>query len=517
MVAAELRYRLVAAGAAAVTAMAVFALVWLGGQTSNPTAVYLGMAAILGLVPLALRLSKGWTLAIILLYLGLLDGFLRNTTGVSSLTLGRDVLLYVLVAVSLAQLAVRHQRVELPPLGVWVIAFVAIVLVQLLNPRSTGLAYSLAALRPHLEWVPLFFFGYVAVRTVRRLELFLALLLVVAAANGVVSFLQFQLSPDELAQWGPGYERLVYGTGDVTARVFGETDDLKVRPMGLGGDLGFGGVTGFIGLVAGAALLFMRPRKVAVQAGILALAALALAGVIASQARVTIIGAVVAVAALGLIAVDRRRFVPLLMAATIALLGLPVLAGALEQQFGSDAFRYESIAPDKIVSTIVEERAPTYEVLPDYVRDFPLGAGIGTTGPALSFPGGDREPLNGESQYNVLVLELGIVGALLVIGFHLRLIWLGARGVRRRRDPAERFAVAALVAPLVAAVVLWTVGPTTTAPPFAPFTWFAAGGIAWWCVTRLREDEAAQLASSPRSRARASSAAAASRDRRSTS
>ena len=153
------------------------------------------------------------SLAVLLLYLGLADGYLKLKTGSSSVTLVRDLLLYSIVAGALVRLAVRGERVRLPPLGGWVIAWVAVVLVQLANPDDGTLLHSVASLRQHIEWVPLFFFGYALMRTKSSLRGFLLLLLVVAAANGVVGLIQLNLTQDQLAGWGPGYSKAIKGGG----------------------------------------------------------------------------------------------------------------------------------------------------------------------------------------------------------------------------------------------------------------------------------------------------------------
>jgi hypothetical protein len=111
----------------------------------------------------------------------------------------------------LVRSVVKRQPLELPPLTAWVIAWLAVVLVQLLNPDNWSTLHSVASLRQHLEFVPLFFIAYSIMRTKRRLRVFMVLLLLVAAVNGAVSLIQFNMSPDQLASWGPGYADLIDG------------------------------------------------------------------------------------------------------------------------------------------------------------------------------------------------------------------------------------------------------------------------------------------------------------------
>src|SRR3954447_7761357 len=143
----------------------------------------------------------GWSLAVLLLYLALVDGFVRLATGTPELTLLRDGLLYAIVLGLALRALVRRQPLSMPPLSVWVVAYVAVVLVQLTNPAAGSLPHAVASLRPHLEWVPLFFVAYLVMRDVRRLRTFFLLLLVVATVNGVVNVVQLNISVEQFASW----------------------------------------------------------------------------------------------------------------------------------------------------------------------------------------------------------------------------------------------------------------------------------------------------------------------------
>src|SRR5919197_1017689 len=91
------------------------------------------------------------------------------------------------------------------------------------SASASCLGRTVASLRPHIEFLPLFFLAYLAVRTKRQLRAALALLVVIGAANGIVTFVQFSLTPDQLASWGPGYAAKIEGTDEVSGRVFYDT------------------------------------------------------------------------------------------------------------------------------------------------------------------------------------------------------------------------------------------------------------------------------------------------------
>jgi hypothetical protein len=127
------------------------------------------------------------TLSVFLLYLGLVDGFLKLRTGSSLATLGRDVLLYAIAGGGLVRLILRGAPVRLPRLTAIVAIWVMAVVVQIFNPAVPSITHAVVSVRQHIEFVPLFFLGYAVVRTERRLLGMLALLLVAASANGLVS------------------------------------------------------------------------------------------------------------------------------------------------------------------------------------------------------------------------------------------------------------------------------------------------------------------------------------------
>src|ERR1700690_3443561 len=162
------------------------------------------------------------TLAVLALYLGLFDGFLKLKTGSTVATLGRDVLLYSIASGAMVRLSLSRHRLRVPKLTPGVLVWVIICAAEVLNPVVPSFSHALAGVRQHIEFVPLFFLGYAVMRTERRLMGLFILLLIIAAANGVVGLIQSNLSPAALAAWGPGYAKEVYGLGLLTggARTF---------------------------------------------------------------------------------------------------------------------------------------------------------------------------------------------------------------------------------------------------------------------------------------------------------
>jgi hypothetical protein len=442
--------------------------------------------ALLVVLPAWLMLSSNYavTLGVLALYLGLVDGVLKLKLNTPVATLGRDLLLYSIVSGAVLRLLLSRRRIRIPPLSGYAAAFTVIALVQVLNPETQDFAHAIAALRPHLEFVPLFFFGYAVMRTSNRLRWYLLLLCTVAAVNGVVGFTQFDLTPEELSTWGPGYAERLEGTGALSPRTFEGESTSRVRPPALGSDMGFGGVIAVLAIPALLTLLGAAPRRwTLLVCGPLATGITL--GVVTSQSRSTVVAAVVAVLAFfGLAAMSQRRAIALLGPIVAVALTLGVVS-VLTSSGNDPEFRYDTIAPSKLLATTSDARGGTLAAIPEYATSFPLGKGLGLVGPAAGFAGDEASGLNGESQFTFFLVELGVAGLLIFAALQIKLLALATR-LRRIDDPELRLLLAGCTAPLFAVAALWITGPISATSPTAPYFWFTAGILAFWLIERKR-------------------------------
>jgi intracellular septation protein A len=427
------------------------------------------------------------TLAAVALYLGLLDGYLKLRTGSSTVTLVRDALLFAIAAGALLRAVSTGRRLVLPPLSGLVLAFVAVVLVELANPASRGLTASIAGVRQHLEFVPLFFLGYAFVRTESQIRKALIVLVICAAAGGVVSYIQSRLSPDQLAAWGAGYAERIYGTGLFTGAgrvAFLGSGDIRiatVRPFGLGSEIGsgaFAAALAFPGLIA--LLMVARGRfrwALAVMSVGIGLA------VATSGSRSALITVFVSLTAFGILAAASKNA---LKASVGLALGVALIYTAFVELGPTNqaAQRAQSITPTNVVSTFSADRGASVGLFPALAADHPLGVGLGTVGPAASVGQTAAAPgvYNAETEWNFLVIEVGIAGVLVYVALLLRLMWLAARRIRLVADPAMRLDLAALAAPIFGLFVAGFAGPTSASVPGAPYLWLVSGVLAYHLV-----------------------------------
>lgn len=465
-------------------------------QVPDPDPLLLLAGTVGALAVLALAISTRYevTLALLALYLGLLDGPVKLVSNAgTAASVARDVLILAISLGALLRVAVARERLRLPPLTGWVLAFVALVLAEAANPNTHGVLKILGGFRQQLEWVPFFFFGYLVMRSKRRFRQFFLLLGVIALVNGLVSAYQTRLTPSQLAGWGSGYSAYVNGGKTLgggtalTGRTYVSEGVGHVRPPALGSDEGFGGSVGVLALAGLLALLAsgrMRRRWVAP-----ALCVGAVLAIATSLQRTQVLGSVALVIAFALLSLraERRAFRPLTTLLALVAIAL-LVAGALSSAENGGTFaRYLSITPGQAGSTVAGEREKTLLQIPQDIAHAPFGVGLASAGAAAGFGESAHLEIEGhgvsaESQYNFVTLELGLAGLLLWVAFSLRLIVLGVRGVREIGDSELRLGLTALVATLIAFALIGLAGPTMASLPFGPYFWFAAGTIAYWCA-----------------------------------
>ena len=471
---------LVAAGAAGLTAFATTR------ATVSGIAVVLVVA---GSLWFATTRRTPLALALLMVYLGVLDGYLKLATGSNYVTFVRDALLYAIVIGLLVRATVQHQTIVLPPLSGWAIGFVVLVLVQIANPQGGTLVHSLAGVRQHLEFVPLFFLTFIFVRTTKALRVFVILLLLIASANGIAGWIQFRESPQQFASWGPGYAERVVGTGNfsLAGRTFGQVaGQSSNRPFGLGSDSGSGGVIGAFAIAGILALVAQgRRMRYLVFAAIMAIGTTV--AIITSQSRGVVIGSVVILLAFGLLTATSRDRLRVLLALGLAVAVAFLITDAVISSQGSSALRYGGLSPSSLVHTADKARGRSLSRIPHNLVSYPLGAGLAAAGPASgTAPGASTLTgnIDAENEFSFLVVETGIPGMLVLTAFTLRLLYLGLRRVKHEPDREARLLLAAVIAPLAGILILFFSSALTPTVPAGPYLWAVGGIVSYWLVVR---------------------------------
>jgi hypothetical protein len=202
------------------------------------------------------------------------------------------------------------------------------------------------------------------------------------------------------------------------------------------------------------------------------------------------IGAVVAVVGYTVLTVVARRLVPTLAGMAAVAVALLAATSFSSDKAGAGAFdRVEQIAPSRLLDTAREQRESSILVAPTYLGQYPFGAGLGSVGPAAAVGREQERGLNGETEFNFLILELGIAGACVFLGFLAAVIGRTFRRLRAISDAELRALLAALAAPLLAMVVMFFGSTITAGSPGAPYFWGMSGVLAYW----LRRSEVLRL------------------------
>jgi hypothetical protein len=462
-----------------------------------------GMIGVVGVLALMLSTRYTVTLTLLTLYLGLLDGPIKLLTGSKYASGFRDVLMISIGLGMLMRLSRRREPMTLPALSGWVLAFAAVVLVEALNPSTGGLLKAIAGYRQELEFVPLFFFGYVIVRNRQRFRQLFLILGVIALANGMVSAVQWRLSPSALAGWGPGYAERITGRG---GRTYVSEGVAHPRPPGLGSDAGFGGGIGVIALPGLIALLTVgRMRR---KWPVLLCCLGALIAIATCASRSSVINLVVELAAFfALSMLVRIRLTRALSGlAVIAALIVLVVAGLIVVD-GVGIFKRQisltNVAGAVSAEATGEEREEGEQgggdakvkhlnQIPGDLLHEPFGLGLGTAGAVAGFGGKvaktiEQEKVSGGSAYNLLAVELGLPGLFLWVGLTISVLVLALTRLKHVVDPELRVYLVAIVAAFVALTVQGFAGPTLAVTPPGAYLWFAPGVLAYWLAGPGRE------------------------------
>lgn len=448
-----------------------------------------GVLLLVGTLVLVITRRFGVALALYIIYIGALDGYLKLATGSEAITVGRTALLAAIVSASLLALMTDRRSVNLPRGTLLIAGFVLVALVQIANPANPNLIKPIGALRQEIEFVPLFFLAYATVRREADLQNLLLLIVAIAVANGIANLVQYNISPEQFAGWGPGYRDRIFGTADgVTGRAFDDGSVTgRARPFGLGTDAGSGGVAGLLGAGAVVALI-LKPRltsfgsATAIRAIALGAMPFVLLAVALSLTRAVVVATVLALVVQALLSA-KRQFIPLIViGALIFGMGGIIIEAATEDSGGGDGLaRYGSISPGEILASARSERGSAFGIFPTYVARYPFGAGLGGVGPATGFHGSVRpeEHLNGETQFNLTLLDLGLPGLILLLAF-VALMLRRLLALTQLSDPTTRVQLVGLAGPFVGVLVLWFSASPLSGAPSAPFFWGAAGVLCYW-------------------------------------
>jgi hypothetical protein len=456
----------------------------------NPALIFGLLIGVLAVIALIASTRYELTLTLVVLYIGLLDGPIKLLSASQYASAIRDVLIFAIVIGMVARMGVKGERLTMPPLSGWVVLFVCAVLIEALNPGTSGALKVLGGFRQQLEWVPFFFFGYLLMRSKRNFRRLFLILGVIALANGLVGAYQSRLSPAALGSWGPGYNSRINGSNGLTGRTYSSEGVARPRPPALGSDSGFGGSVGVLALPGLLALLSVARVRRRRWVTMLLLAG-ALLGIATAASRSSIVIAAVALLGYALLSLLAGLKVgrPLLAMLAVAVVGVGVGAVLISAD-GSGIFaRQETLSSASTESGEAATKVDHFTQLPNDIAGAPFGVGLGTGGSAGGFGGKQKVQIEGgsaskEGALNLVVLETGAIGLFLWVGLTISVILLVLRRLRLVEDVELRTYLVAVFAAFLAFTADGFAGPTLAVSPSGTFLWFAPGIAAYWLATR---------------------------------
>src|ERR1035441_3509970 len=138
---------LVVTGVAGAVALVVALGVTTAVPNPNPALIVGLIAGTLGVIALMISTRYELTLTLVVLYLGLLDGPVKLLSASQAASAIRNVLIFAIVIGMVVRLSVNRERIKMPPLSGWVVAFVAVVLLEAFNPSTGGILKILGGFR----------------------------------------------------------------------------------------------------------------------------------------------------------------------------------------------------------------------------------------------------------------------------------------------------------------------------------------------------------------------------------
>jgi hypothetical protein len=445
------------------------------------------IAGLVGIVALIVCGRLEVTVTVMLLFLLLIfDPLKMFTSSREAIAPLEDIVILAVSLGAVLRIVVRRERIRLPPLSGWVMAWVLIVVANAFNPKTQGFLATIGGFSNGLQYVPFFFFGYALMRSKRRFRQLFIILGVAATASGVVAAYQTGLTPAQLAGWGPGYQALIHPQAGGTGRVYFSEGEARVRPPGLGDEAGASGAVGRIALPMCLALVALTRGRRRWIAAILALGSTM--AVVVGLGRSALIDAGLGVLAfVGLALLSGRQFTRA-MAALLVLIVLAIPAGSLlVSSLNKGTFkRYESLNTSS-ETTLHKEDA--WKQVPGLVAAEPFGFGLGNSGSFAGRVGANKDLIEGhgltsETEYNVLVKELGAPGLILWPALAIFVALLIARSMRRIRDGELAIYLAGTLAAFIPFPIEGTSGFLGGSLAGGAYYWFAVGVAAYWLVER---------------------------------
>jgi hypothetical protein len=205
---------------------------------------------------------------------------------------------------------------------------------------------------------------------------------------------------------------------------------------------------------------------------------------------VIVVGVVVLLTYALLTTTSRRGAATVLALGALAGVSYVAVTGIIHSSHTA-VLRYQSLTATNLFQATSRARGRSLDRIPSDLVKYPFGAGLGVGGPAAGSKGAPPQAgnIDTENEVSFLLVETGIVGMVLLIGFTFAVCLLSIRRCRHEPDPETRVLLAAILAPVAGMLALYVVSAASPTTPAGPYLWAAGGIAAYWLITRPRELE----------------------------
>ena len=444
------------------------------------------VALILGyVVGIPLLLSAKYDRSIMLMFaFASIAGLLKYKTGFNPII---HVTIDIMMGLICLGWLIRHmsnpQPIARAPMGRLIGLFIFLCVIQIFNPMGYSYFASVASLKMHVFMIPLFFFGYHYFNSpdqFRRWAVYFGLIGLVMSAFSVDQYLK---GPEQMKQEMPEYATMIdYNTWQDSEGVS------YFRPMSTTSNPG-GASTWmqcFIPIIL-AVFMFKRvtKRTKLFMAGVLM--------VLIGTLFISLIRQMMMVTLGGLMLVLILQFFSGRLSRGIGALAAVILILGAGWQMANGIAKGEILQGNitEVLSNPLDSymanRGSHLKYMHLSAEGYPLGAGLGRTGPAVGKfrneiwdyqekYGGPRG-MPSENYFLVMISETGIPGTVVITLIALLFLIRGLKIYLSVQDDDLKWTAVACWGVLLSIFVVFFGGPALVTPPLNLFFWFLGGAL----------------------------------------
>lgn len=370
------------------------------------------------------------------------------------------------------------------PLAFLIFTFAFICTIQIFHPNGYSYIASIAALKMHIFMIPLYFFGYHYLTSLKQIRQWVWAFALIGIVMGSVSIYQFQQGPEYMKEVMPEYAYMIEANTwqDETGKDY-------FRPMSTTSNPG-GASTWMQCLIPlMMAVCFMRTFSATfrvILGLVLIFFIITLSISLIRQMFMVTCGSIGVMLALQFLQRRLSQHMSSLVVLGLLLFGSINIATQVAGSSGSAIRGLLSLLSDPF-EVYKTNRASTMFVAYQMARMHPLGIGLGRTGPAAAKFQAEIEAHRekygtvhynpSENYFQVMISETGLPGTFAILFLTLIIIWRGYKSYLAIEDSDLKWFAAASFSVLISIFVVFFGGPALVTAPLNMFFWFLAGAL----------------------------------------